>query len=649
MLSFFRRFIHSRWGALWALLLLGVIAFAFIAGDITSGSFGTSFGGGGGTAAKAGGASLSERELQERLQRSFENARKANPGLQMDDFLAQGGGRQVYDQLVQAMALKEYAARADVHISKRLIDAQIAAIPAFQDAVGNFSPDLFRQALARERISEQALRDDIARGILERQMLVPATLGVKLSPSTVLPYASLLLEARQGTIAAIPSVAFIDASKPTDAQLADYYKRNADRFTVPEQRRIRYALIDVERFATAAQPTDAEIATYYKQNAAAYQAKQSRSVEQLVLPTEAGAKAIAAEVKGGKTLAAAAQGAGLAASTQADQSLDALTRATSKPLADAAFAAKQGELVGPVRGPLGWVLLRVTAIKDSPARSVDAVRGEIVTALRAQKEKQLLTDFTGKIEDQIAEGGAFDEVVKDNGLKLETTPLLVAAGKSPEDMAYVLPEEVKPLLAPVFGMGQDDDAQLVPIAPDKRYALAAPGEIKPAAPPPLATVKDAIVAQYKLNQGNEKAKALAEQVRAKVAKGQTLAAAIAASGIRLPPPQVVGGRRADLMRGDQRPPAEIAILFGMAANSVKTLPIGQDRGYFVVQLNGIKRGDAGTQPALVKQVGDELAQVVGQEYAEQLSRAFERELAVKRYPEAVARATAALRSDSGAQ
>ena len=268
MLSVFRRFIRSKFGAIFAILFLGVIAGAFILGDLSSGRYGTSMGGGG-TAAKAGGEKLSQNELQDRVQRVFENARRSNPGLQIAQFFAQGGGTQVYDQLVASLTLKAFADDQGVHVSKRLVDAQIAQIPAFQDAAGNFSQDNFRQLLIRERLTEQSLRDDISREILQRQLLGPIGLGVKLSDSLVLPYASLLLEARQGTVAAIPAIAFLDDKNPTDAQLADYYKRSADRYTIPEQRRIRYALIDAERFAQASQPSDAEIAAAYNQNKAA--------------------------------------------------------------------------------------------------------------------------------------------------------------------------------------------------------------------------------------------------------------------------------------------------------------------------------------------------------------------------------------------
>lgn len=650
MLSVFRRIIHSKFGAIFAILFLGVIAAAFILGDVTSGQFGGASLSGGGTAAKAKGYKLTVAELQDRVQRVFENARRSSPELQIGEFFAQGGGAQVFDQLVQSLTLRAFADDQGMHISKRLIDAQIAQVPAFQDAAGNFSNDSFRALLARERLSEQALRDDIRREILQRQLLAPIGLGARPSENLVLPYASLLLEARQGNVAAIPAVAFLDNKDPTDAQLTDFYKTNSARFTIPEQRRIRYAVVDATRFAQAAAPSDADISAYYNQNKAAYAASQTRSVEQLVLPTEAGAKAIAAQVKGGKSLPQAAQAAGLSVSALEGQSRAQLTSATSKAVADAVFAAQQGELVGPVRGPLGFLLLRVTAVQDKPARPLSAVREEIVKTLRAQKEKQLLNDFTAKLEDQIADGGTFEEVAKDNGLTLETTPPLLATGKQVKDMAYVAPADIQSLVAPAFAMSADDDAQLVPITPDQRYALIAPGQIIAAAPPPLAEVKPLVQAQYKLNAGNQKAKALAEQIQAKVAKGTKLADAIAQAGVRLPEPQTLGGRRADIMRAEQRPPAEVSILFSMAEDSVKTLPISEGRGYFVVQLTKIERGDAKGNPQLLAQVRDQMGDVIGQEYGEQFERAVEKELGVTRNAQAVDQVRSALTANnSGGQ
>ncbi len=89
--------------------------------------------------AKAGGSRLTLTAFQERVQRVFENARRANPELQITEFLGQGAAREIYDQLVAAMTLKEYAQDQGVHISKRLVDAQIAQADARRQLV----PDQF--------------------------------------------------------------------------------------------------------------------------------------------------------------------------------------------------------------------------------------------------------------------------------------------------------------------------------------------------------------------------------------------------------------------------------------------------------------------------------------------------------------------------
>lgn len=649
MLQFFRRFLGSKTGAFIALAFLAIIAVAFAAGDITGSGGLSSLGSGtGGNAAKAGGSALSSGEVQSRVQRVFEQERRNNPSLQIGDFISQRAVEQIFDQLVAGIAVNEFGDDQGMTVSKRMIDAQITTIPAFQDASGSFSQDLFRQLLSRQGVSEKALRDDISHEIMGRQLVGPAGLGVSLPDSLVLPYASLLLEARQGKVAAIPAEAFVPKGDPTEAQLKAYYGANATKFTVPEQRRLRYAVIDAARFAGAAQPTDAEITAYYSQNKAQYAASETRTLEQIIVPTQASAQSLLAEVKGGKSMAAVAQTAGVAVAKLEKKGRAALSSEVSTAVAQAVFAAPEGAPIGPFRTGLGWAVIRVAGIERTPEKSLDSVRTAITDTLRSQKEQRLLSDFTGKIEDQVAEGATFDEAVKDNALSIETTPFLLATGQSVQEIAYQAPADVQPLLRPAFDMDADDDAQLVPITADKRYALIDVGDIVPAAPPPLDKVRLVIAQQYKLSQGLAKAKVVAEQVRAKVAKGALLEQALAQVGVPLPPIQTAGGKRAELMRSGQRPPPAMAMLFTMPEGSVKTVPIDGDRGVFVIKLDSIARGDAGKQPALIERVRGELSKVEGDEYTDQFERAIEKELAVKRDPQVIARIKQELLRANGA-
>ena len=647
MISFFRRLIGSKVGAGLALVFLALVAFAFAAGDINN--LGGSFGGlGGGSATKIGDTSLTEQDITQRVQGVFEQQRRENPGLRIGDFLAMGAVPSIYDQLVAGLSLQQFAKDQGIHVSKRMVDAEIASVPAFQDASGKFSQNLFRQMLAGQGISEAALRKDIDQQLAGQLLIAPAGFGADLSSSMVLPYASLLLEARQGRIAAIPSAALVPSVPPSDAQLLDFYGRNADRYTIPEQRRLHYATLDAQRFAAAATPTESEIAKYYSDNRARYAASELRTVEQLILPTES----IARETAKSPSLADAAKAQGLSVATLANKSRNGFMTETSADAAAAVFAASADKIVGPLRLPLGWAIFRTREIRRIPARSLDQARSEIVETLRGRKRQTLLNDFISKVEDDIAGGATFEEVVKDHGLQAETTPLLLQTGRSVEKQDYLASEDVRPLLKTAFGMEADDDAQFVPIVQNERYGLVDVADIVAPAPPPLEKVKAIVAQDYALHQGAAKARTIAVRLKAEIDRSQDKAGAfskaLAGAGVPLPPTQTVAGRRADLVRGDRRPPAEVSILFAMPQGAVKVMPIPGDRGYFLIMLDKIQTTDAAKVPGLADRVRTDMRRVVSNEYGQQFERAIERELGVEHNPALLSRVTQELRRINGA-
>ena len=161
-------------------------------------------------------------------------------------------------------------------------------------------------------------------------------------------------------------------------------------------------------------------------------------------------------------------------------------------------------------------------------------------------------------------------------------------------------------------------------------------------------MKAVITQHYLLHEGATKAKALANKLKSEIDKGTPFDKALAGAGMPLPPAQKVGGKRADLLRGDERPPAEISILFAMAPGTVKIMPIPNDQGYFLIMLDKIEQGDAAKVPGLVDKMRSDLATVVANEYGAQFEQAVERELGVKHNAAAIAETTQELRRINGA-
>lgn len=648
MMGFFRRAIHSRFGGVIGLLFLGAIAFAFAAGDIQnfmSGNTGQS----GGTAAQVGGEKLSTTEIESRIQRAYDGNRRENPALTIGQFLDAGAITEIVEQMVNGIALSEYAKANGMRISKKLVDAEIASIPAFHDATGKFSQRMFTELLAREKISEAALREDIIRQILERQLLSPSGAGAQTPNGMTLPYASMLLEKRAGTVAVLPSAAFLPQTKPDEAAVKRFYAANSDRFSLPEQRRMRYAVIDASRFAGKAVPTEAEVAQYYKDNAARYASSEMRVVRQLILPSESAAKALAAKVGPALPLERAASGAGLAAVTLPSQTRPQFAGLTSVTAADAVFGATRGTLVGPVKIGLGWALFTVADIQATPARSLESIRSEIVKTLNEAKVKQALSDLSNTIDGQIGDGSTFDQVVKANGLTIAETPALTSQGANISAPGTQPDAAIMPIVTAGFAMEQDDDPQMIALVADQRIALVALTQIIPAGPPPLANIQADVERAVALSQGEVKAKAAADVVLKKIAGGAALPAAISGVGVPLPPIEKVGAQRSQLGQQGGRVPEAMIALFSMKAGTTRMLPLPDGQGYMILHLDTIQPGDAGKNAQLLTATGQGLRNVLSSEYAQQFTGAIRANVGVKRNDAALARIDADLRKGSTAQ
>jgi peptidyl-prolyl cis-trans isomerase D len=645
MLTFLRRMLFSTAGKIIALLLLIVIAVAFALGDITN--LGGGGGPSGGALVQVGGKKVTEVELRQRLKTALDRVRQQQPMLDMTQFVNSGGFDQVLEQIVNGLALEEYARRNDMAVSKAAVDGEIASIPAFQGLDGKFSQATFNQILAREGITADQLRADIARETLAQWLVGPTVGATQVPAQFATPYASLLLERRKGSVGYIPITAIPTGAAPTDAELLAFYRRNGTRYTLPERRIIRYALVRPEQFAETAKATDAEIAEAYRKDAAKYAASTRRQLAQVIVADQNAANAIAAKVKGGTGLAAAASSAGLKASTVDNAEKSAFARASSPQIADAAFAGAAGAVVGPLKSPLGWHIVKVEKIEQVAGKPLDAVRAEIAAEITKRKEAEILADLRGRIDNGLANNATFDESVADAKLKAETTPPLFADGRATQD-ATAQPDLVLAQIAQGgFAMEQNQEPQLIPIGQDGSFALIKTERVLPAAPRPMAEIRDTLVKDFVADRQLQGARKVAASVLADVNKGMSIADAMKKTGLALPPLQPLDASRGQLAQMGAQLPAPVRLMFSMAAKKAKLTESPNGGGYWVVWLDQIQAGNAAGNQQLITQTRGQLGQMIGAEYVEQFAAAVRKAVGVKRDEAAIARLKSSLSGQSG--
>jgi peptidyl-prolyl cis-trans isomerase D len=636
-MQFFRNFFKSKIGAIAALVLLVLIALAFASGDVAStGSFGGVAGGD--RVATVGKDRIDTSQLREAATTALNRVKDENPRMSMQAFVAGGGFDQVLDDLLNRTAIAEFGRQFGIVASTRLIDSEITQMGAFKGPDGTFSQDVFNQVIAQRGISEQVVRNDLEQGLIARQVLLPAAFGAHVPREFAKRYAALLKDRRTGGIAVFPSALFAPQKAPTDAELTAFYKANRDDFIRPERRVIRYATFGADALKNVPEPTDSEIEFRYNENKARYAASETRTLTQLVVPTEAAANAIVAEVKGGKSLEAAAQSKGLQTAKLEAVEKERMAGQSAQAVADAVFSAGRGTLAAPARSPLGWHVVRVDAVNARAAVSLDQASADIAKEISVEKRRVALTEMLEKIEDGFDDGGNLAEAAKELGLEIEETPPVLADGQVYENPRERSPQLLDRVLETAFAM-EENEPQLAEVVTGETFVIFDVSDIAPSAAAPLDEIKDDVKAAYLIDKGSAAARKAAEQVQTAMKKGDSLQKAMASLKKRLPPVQRVNMNREELVRMQQQArqpaPPPLALFFSMAEGTAKILAAPMDRGWFLVSLDEIKAGEIADGDPILASAQRELAGTVGNEYADSLRRAILADVGVTRNDAAI--------------
>ena len=475
----------------------------------------------------------------------------------------------------------------------------------------------------------------IRNGLLQQLLIAPAAVNARAPIGMATPYASVLLEAREGEVAFVPVEAFKSGLNPTQADLERFYTANRQRYMVPEQRVLRIAKIGPEQVADV-QATDKEIADYYNQNRALYAAKETRIISQAVVPDQAAAQAIANRARGGQTFAAAAAPAGLSAGdiSVGPQTREQFTELAGQQVAAAAFSAQDGAIIGPIQSEIGWHVVKIDGIRSEGGKSLDEVRSEIATKIATEKRKAAVEDLVTRVEDSLDDGSSFTEAAAAARLTPIETPPITADGRSRADASYQLPAELAPVLKSGFELAENDQPVVETLAKEAGYAMVVPARIVSAAPAPLASIRDKVVQDWINDQASQRAKQLADAIAAKAAKAPVADAAKGANvPVRIEP---VKARRIQLGQFQGKVPPPLMVLFSLNQGKVRTVAGGEGEGFYVVKLNKIIPGNAIAAPGLVTQTRNQMQETLAQEYGQQFMNAMRGVVGVTRNEKAIA-------------
>ncbi len=538
-------FKHLKW-VLWAVIVIFVL-FVFLDWGMGSqvGEGGPDF------AAKVGGSKITEAEFRREYVQSEDRYRQMY-GQSFSPELARALNlpSQVLNSLVDRRLLRAEAARLGLSVSDEEVTARILRMT---DQQGNllFVKDgafigeaTYRRMLAGANLSPEGFEADT------REQALLEKLNRFVSESTFVGEDELKADFEGRTVKA--KIAYVLVPAPalspdsiSDADAEARFKKDPAGYQLPERRKGKYLLVETAllRSEAASKITDADISAEYSKNIDNYRKAEELTARHILYKSdgtpEADATARAKADAAVKKLKAGADFAALARAESEDPGskdsggdLGAFSRGRMvKEFEDAAFAAGEGEIVGPVKTPFGFHVIQATG------RSAERVQPlfEVAATIRARLEEERAGDEARRLARELADRVArLGKTPSDDELRKLTRPgvtfnetELLARADAP---AGIGPNPSFMQLLFELPLGEISE----PVATARGEAILKPVEVKAAGPAAFADVKARVKADLVKAKQEETALAAA---RAAATPGASLEEIAKAAGVKVETPE----------------------------------------------------------------------------------------------------------------
>jgi peptidyl-prolyl cis-trans isomerase D len=446
MLDRMRR--HMDW-LKWSLGLVVVAFILFYIPDFLRGSGADAASGD--TIASVQGREITTGEFRRTYQAQLQAYRSAYGGNMSDQLLKQlGVEQQILQQMVDERAALAEADRLGVSASDEEVRQRIFSTPAFQENGAFIGEQRYQQLL---RMQRPPLVPSEFEESVRRQIIVDK-LRASLTDWLSVPDRELEQEYRRRNdkvklaVVSFTADSFRGQVAANDAEVASYFDGHKNDFKIPEKRKIRYLLIDIDAVRAKVTIPPADVERAYNNGIDQYTTPEQVRASHILLKTE-GKDDAAVKAKAEELLKQARAGADFAdlakknseddASAKNGGDLDYFGRGRMVPEFDAAvFAMAPGQISDLVKTQYGYHIIKLVDKKTATTRTLAEVRQQITDQLAYERAQAQAADLSTALEKQISKPADLDKAAKAQGLTVQESGFfardepILGLGPSPE-------------------------------------------------------------------------------------------------------------------------------------------------------------------------------------------------------------------------
>src|SRR5947209_6018326 len=427
MLDRMRR--HRDW-LKWSLCLVCVAFVLFYIPDFLRGSGADASSSD--TVAVVEGREITSGEFRRTYQAQLQAYRSAYGNNLSDQLLKQLGiDQRILQQMVDERAALAEADRLGISVSDEEVRQRIFAMPAFQENGGFIGEARYQQLLRMQRppMSPSEFEDNV------RRSLAVEKLRGSLTDWLSVPEKELEQEYRRRNdkvklaVVSFTADSFRTQVTAADSEVASHFEAHNTDFRIPEKRKIRYLLIDIDAMRAKVVIPPADIERAYNNNSQQYETPEQVRASHILLKTE-GKDDAAVKAKAEELLKQARAGADFAelarknsedeASAKNGGDLDYFGRGRMVPEFDqAVFAMQPGQISDLVKTQYGYHIIKLVDKKNATTRTLAEVRQQLTDQLAYQRAQAQADDLSQNIEKQISKPADLDRVAKAQGIVIQ--------------------------------------------------------------------------------------------------------------------------------------------------------------------------------------------------------------------------------------
>src|SRR3954468_14442242 len=371
-------------------------------------------------------------DFRRTYQAQLQAYRSAYGGQMNEQLLKQLGiENQILQQMVDERAALAEADRLGIKVSDEEVRQRILSTPAFQDNGAFIGEQRYQQLLRMQRppMTAAQFEDNV------RRQLSVEKLRSSLTDWLSVPDKELEQEYRRRNdkvklaVVSFTADSFRSQVNVSDPEVASYFDAHKNDFKIPEKRKIKYLLIDVEALRTKTVIPPADIEREYNNNSEQYTTPEQVRASHILLKTE-GKDEAAVKAKAEELLKQARSGADfgeLAKKNSEDEAsaknggdLDYFGRGRMVAEFDqAVFAMQPGTISDLVKTQYGYHIIKLVDKKPATTRPYPQVRQQLHDQLAYQRAQTQAADLAQNLEKQIKSTGDLDKVGKAQGLAVQ--------------------------------------------------------------------------------------------------------------------------------------------------------------------------------------------------------------------------------------